>query len=180
MAMVEKMVPTMSNSQTLLDWLNHSLERVDTNHSPNIHVDEIEELSQKSGTHRSLTLDDLIDAYSGLLAKAKVDHQIYKLSLVIQLSDSKRPSSIRSLESVRKLSLQRMYTPPFFQLSARDLDKWTELDEVKRTPISVLQLGERRSKVLVFFEARIRSIDLEDGDCSFTRRVVFEPIVEFR
>lgn len=58
----------------------------------------------------------------------------------------------------------------------RSLDLMTDCEEAHRYPINVQKVRENGLNVLVMFEARVRAVDFEDGDESFSRRVIVEPV----
>jgi hypothetical protein len=176
--MAEAVVQIMNIIECLSEWSTKAIESVTETHSPNLHVDEVEQLLVPSWRPGGLTIGDLIEIHFDLTARVHIDHAKFRLSLGIPLEDRKTPRPIKSLESVRHRLVDSFYSPPFFQISLRSLDMLTDFDEVYRFPVVVEKNRDLGLRMVVLFEARIRTSDLEDGDHSFTRALIVEPVVE--
>lgn len=162
----------------LINWSNTVLEDVDFDYSPNIHVDEIiDEFSINSSHFKKYTIGNIIDIYLNYIKQIIIDHGKYKISLEFHLESKVTPRLIKSFKQVQNKHISRMHTPPFFQISVRTLDLLTDSDEFYRIPLQIIKLTDFDLNILIFFEARRRATDIDDGDISFTRSLIIEPIV---
>lgn len=174
--MAKRMVQTMIGE--LLTWSDEVIGSVNAEYSPNIHLDGLHSLNDSESKRDFYTIRDLSEIFCEFLSSIKIDHQIYRVSLGIQLGDGKTPKPIRNLDRAYSIKLSTIHVSPFFQISLRNLDLLTELDEVYKVPVAITRIANFRFKVLFAFEARIRAIDIEDGDNSFSRRLIIEPVIE--